>query len=198
MRSSGGSAIARADKLRLRWLSAVVAVMALLTIGWPLVSLAIANRRELAALSTLTIGPSQADLAKFTVGPGWSMIPTQTDPRLDYALRRGAVDLTITYVSLLDHAPDPHLWAGLQQILQISHPGVRLGRPSGFTTVHGSKGASAALTSAADIGTATVVRSPTGNYAIEMILIAPRHSNRLNLETAHRILRSLQLLAPGR
>jgi hypothetical protein len=196
VRSSDGSAVARADRLRLRWLTAVVSVMALLTVGWPLVSLAIANHKQLAALTTLTIGPSQSGLATVTVGPNWSMIPSQTNPRLDYSLRRGAVGLTIDYVAVIDRARDAHLWDGMREIVRINYPGVRLGQPSPFRTAHGNAGLAGPLAGAADVGTAALVRSPSGTFAIEMIIIGPRHSSRSNLTAARLVLRSLQLLAP--
>lgn len=195
MRSSD-RVVARADALRLRWLTVVVVVMAALTVGWPLVNLAVANRRTLAAGMSLVLGPSQADLARITVGPGWSMMPSQTDPRLDYALRRGKIDVTISYVAIIDSARTGELWAGLRRVILISNPGVRLGPPSPYRTLQGLSGAQGAITSPEDTGTATVVRSASGTFAIETIIIGPRHASHANLIAAHRIIHSIHMAAP--
>jgi hypothetical protein len=192
------SAVRRGDTLRLRWLTAVLVVMALLTVGWPLINLAVANRRTLAAGTTLQLGPGQADLAQFTVGPGWSMVPSQTDPRLDYSLRRGGVDMTVSYVAVIDGAQPAELWAGLRQVIRVSDPGVRLGPPSPYTTAQGRKGAEGTLASREETGIASAVLDPSGAFAVEMILLGPRHVGRRNLAAAHRIMHSLQIPARSR
>jgi hypothetical protein len=195
MRSSE-AAVTRANTLRLRWLTVVLVVMAGLTVGWPLINLAVSNRSALAAGTMLRLGPGKADLAEFTVGPGWLMVPSQTDPRLDYSLRRGAVDMTVSYVAVIDGARPAELWAGFQKVIQVSNPGVRLGPPSTYKTAQGRLGDEGMLSSSADTGTATVVRNASDTFAVEMILIGPRHGSHGNLAAAHRIMHSLQIPAP--
>jgi hypothetical protein len=195
---SGDPAVTRADTLRLRWLTVIIIVMAVLTAGWPLINIAVPNRRTLTSGTILTLGPSQADLARLTVGPGWSMVPSQTDPRLDYVLRRGHVEMVISYVALIDRAQTAYLWTGLRQVIEVSNPGVRLGRPSAFTTAQGRRGTQGVLASAADIGTATVVGNPSGTFAVEMVLVSPRRASRANLAAARQLMRSLHMVVPPR
>jgi hypothetical protein len=192
MRSSD-PAVTRSDTLRLRWLSVVLAVMALLTLGWPLINLAVPNRRTLAAGTMLPLGPGKAELARFTVGPGWSMMQSESDPRLDYSLRRGNVDMTVSYVDVIDAAQTAELWAGLRRVIQISNPGVSLGPPSAFRTAQGRRGDEGTLVSRQDTGTAAVVRDASGTFAVEAILLGPRDASRANLAAAHRIIHSLQM-----
>jgi hypothetical protein len=174
----------------------VIIVMATLTAGWPLLNRAVSDRQRIAPDSTLILGPSQSAAAAITVGPGWSLVTSQTDPHEDYALRRGVVALTMTYVSLLNGRQVTDLWAGLRMILKISHPGVSLGPPAAFTTSSGRRGLIGTLSSPAIFGTATVVAAPRHGFAVEMILIAPRHVTRLNLIAAHQIIRSLHMPDP--
>ncbi len=195
MRSSD-PAVTRADTLRVRWLTVVVIVMAVLTLGWPLINLAVSNRSMLAAGTILRLGPGKADLARFSVGPGWSMVPSATNPRLDYSLRRGAVGMTVSYVPVINGAQPAELWAGLRNVVRISEPGFHLGPPSPYTTAQGRKGAMGILASPEDRGIATIVRSASGAFAIEMILIAPRHASLANLAPARRIMHSLRIPAP--
>jgi hypothetical protein len=135
-------------------------------------------------------------MAEFTVGPGWSMVPSETDPRLDYSLRRGAVDMTVSYIAVIDGAQPTELWAGLGRVLRLSDPGVRLGRPSAYVTAQGRRGEQGTLASPEDTGRATVVRSPSGAFAVAMILIGPRHAARVNLAAARVVMRSLKIPAP--
>jgi hypothetical protein len=194
MRSSE-PAVTRADTLRFRWLTAVIVVMTLLTVGWPLISFAVPNRRALAAGTMLPLGPGQAELARFTVGPGWSMMQSETDPRLDYALRRGNIDMTISFVHVIADAQTAELWAGLRQLIQVSNPGVSLGPPSAFTTAQGRRGDRGTLAGPQDIGSASIVRDKSGTFAVEAIVLGPRHASRANLHAAHLIVLSLHM--PG-
>ena len=96
---------ASATKLRLRWLVIVVAVMALLTAGWPLLNIAVANRHPLAAGARLTVGTSPSNSAVVTVGAGWSLLSEQSNPMQGYLLQRGRVELSITHVVLVGRRP---------------------------------------------------------------------------------------------
>lgn len=192
MRSSD-PAVFRADTLRLRWLTVVLVVMAALTIGWPLINLAVPNRRTLVAGTMLKLGPGQTDLAKFTVGSGWTLVPSDTDPRLDYSLRHGLVGLTLSYVAIINNADTAQLWAGFRQAIRVSNPGLELGQPAPYTTVMGLKGDQGKVASRTRTGTATLIRTPSGTFAVEMILLGPRHAGRANLAAAHQVMHSLKM-----
>jgi hypothetical protein len=191
MRSDTGLPPANPERLRLRGLLIVIGIMAVLTLGWPLLNLAVANRRPIAPLTTLSVGPGRGDMARFTVGPGWSMQPSETDPRRDYALDRGPLDLSVSYVSLANGARGALLWSGLRQIVQISHPGIILGKPSPITTAQGHKGMTGTLTGAGLSGLATIVALPSRGFAIELIAVGPRHTSPANLQSTRLIMRSV-------
>lgn len=193
---SGDPDVTRADSLRLRWLTVIIVVMAALTLGWPLINMAVPNRSTLTAGTILSLGPSRADMARLKVGPGWWIVPSQTDPRLDYVLRRGPVELAISYVALLNRVQTAYLWTGLRQVIEVSNPGIRLGRPLAYKTTQGRRGAEGLLVSSADIGTATVVRNPSGTFAVEMVLVGPRRASRANLVAAQQLMESIRMVAP--
>jgi hypothetical protein len=73
---------------------------------------------------------------------------------------------------------------------------VGLGAPFTFTTASGRKGMAGSLNSQANSGTATIVAAPGRDFAVEMILLAPRHEHNLNLIAGHRILLSLDMAVP--
>src|SRR5262249_2184896 len=75
---------------RLRWLVTVMTVMALLTVGWPLLTSAVTDKLPLAGGTALRIGPAGPNSAVLRVGPGWSMRPAESNPARGYSLRRGA------------------------------------------------------------------------------------------------------------
>jgi hypothetical protein len=195
MRRSSDPAVTRADTLRFRWLTVVLVVMTFLTLGWPLIDVAVPNRRSLAAGTMLPLGPGQAELAKFTVGPGWSMMQSESDPRLDYALRRGNVDMIISFVHVISNAQTAELWSALRQVIQVSDPGVSLGPPSAFTTAQGRRGDRGSLTGPDERGTASIVRNNSGTFAVEAIVLGPRRASGANLAAAHLIVLSLHM--PG-
>jgi hypothetical protein len=195
MRRSSDPAVARADTLRIRWLTVVIVIMTFLTLGWPLIDFAVPNRRTLAAGTMLPLGPSHAEMAKLTVGPGWSMMQSDTDPRQDYALRRGNVDMMITFVHVIAAAQTAELWAALRQVIQVSDPGVSLGPATPFRTAQGRRGDRGALVGPDEKGTAAIVRDNSGTFAVEAIVLGPQRASRANLAAAHLIILSLHM--PG-
>jgi|HubBroStandDraft_4_1064222.scaffolds.fasta_scaffold09342_4 hypothetical protein len=195
MRSDTGLPPANPERLRLRGLLIVIGIMAVLTLGWPLLNLAVTNRNPLAPLTTLSVGPGRGDMARFTVGPGWSMRPAETNPRLEYSLQRGALDMSVSYVSLPDGAQGAQAWSGLRQIVQISHPGIILGKPSPITTAQGRKGMIGTISGAGLSGLATIVALPSRGFAIELIAVAPRRAVPANLQATRLVMRSV--LFPG-
>jgi hypothetical protein len=198
MRSDSGLPPANPERLRLRGLLIVIGIMAVLTLGWPLINLAVANRSPLSPLSTLSVGPGRGDMARFTVGPGWAMQPAETDPRLDYSLRRGGLAMSVSYVTLANGAQDSHLWSGLRQIVQISHPGIILGKPSPITTAQGRRGMTGTLTGAGLSGLVAVIALPARDFAIELIAVGPRHTSPANLQSTRLIMRSVVFPGAGR
>jgi hypothetical protein len=180
---------------RLRGLVTVVAVMAALTAGWPLASLAISDNKPLTAGQAFVIGPDTSRSARFAVGPGWSLRTTQSDPKQDYSLRYGKVDLSVTYVALSGRPPAARLWSGLGDILRVSNSTARLGRPRPVTDAQGRTGITGPVTEHGRSGTATIFPGPTGNFAIEMVILAPRSTTAASRVGARQVVRSIRFRA---
>jgi hypothetical protein len=179
-------------RLRLRWLSVVVAVMVLLTGGWPLANSLVADRHRLATGSTLRIGPSAADSARFTVGPGWLQVPSQTNPFMSYALRRGSLQVSVLFVALVNTSQTPELWTGLRKLVQAANPGARLGSPVTVVTAAGNRGLIGTLNAGSMTGLASEFPSPSKGFAIEMVALGPRTTRLLNLRATRLLMRSLR------
>ena len=191
MHGSGGAAAAFRGSTRLRWLAVIIAVMAVLTAGWPLLSRVVSDHRLLAANTRLSLGPSHQNSAIVTVGPGWTMQSGETNPRLIYHLDRGGVHLSIAYATLINNRQVGDLWAGLREVVQVNHPGATLSKPVEVRTMHGSAGELGVVRARDLVGTASVFAGPSRRFAIEMVIEAPNRSARLNLLAAQRIMRSL-------
>jgi hypothetical protein len=180
---------------RLRWLLAVLAVIVTLTAGWPLVSTTVAGDRPLAAGTTVTVGPSRASSGRVTVGPGWSVLTARSDPNRSYSLARGALRLSVRYVSLVSPPAQASLWRGLRQVLRIGNPGLTPGRPRVFTTSDGSQGLIAFLSGPGRTGQAAALAAPDGTFAIEMIMLGPPGTARVMRSAGLPVLRSLRFPA---
>jgi hypothetical protein len=204
MRSGGGSAAADSGPpdggsagisnpaLRLRYLVLVLVIMAVFTIGWPLLNRAVSNRHPLATLTTLTVGPGPGETADFTIGPGWSLLPADSDPRLTYSLSRGPLDMDVSYVALASPGESTGLWTGLRDIVRLDHPGVTVGQPSPITTAQGRRGMTSTLRGAGLSGTATIIAQPARKYAIELIMLAPTYVVQANLSATRIIIHSVR------
>ena len=190
-----GSASPRA---RLRWLLLVVAVMVLLTAGWPLLNSLVADKQKLPAGSALQIGPTGPDSATIRVGPGWTVLPGETDPSQGYLLRRGAVAVSIGYVSLVHAYQAASIWGGLRRLMRVSNPDVSLGPPTAVTSGQGNKGLSATATTARSTGAAAVFVAPSGTYAIRIIALAPPSARPAAAATWLLVTRSLRFPAAAR
>jgi hypothetical protein len=187
---------ATATRLRLRWLVIVVAVMALLTAGWPLLNSAVTNRQPLAAGSRLTVGTNPANSAVLTVrGAGWAELSDQSNPMQKYLLQRGKLELTIRHVLLAGRDQVPRLWQGLRQIISVTNPGLRLSRPVYITTGHRLRAITGLMTGAGIAGTATIVPGPSRGFGIEMIALAPRGTGEAVRAAAVAIMTSLRFTA---
>jgi hypothetical protein len=162
-------------RARLRWLVAVVTVMAVLTAGWPVLNSAVSDNLPLAGGTAIRIGPGGPNSAAVRVGRGWSLRPAESNPARGYSLRRGAAAVSIAYVRLASRSQAPRLWDGLRAILRIRDPGLRLGAPSAITSRQGRTGLTGALTSRGAAGAATIFVGPSGIFAIQMIVLAPRN-----------------------
>lgn len=191
MRGSDGAAASRPDSARLRWLAIVIAIMAVLTAGWPLLSLAVTDQDRLAANSKLVVGPGHSNSAVVRVGPGWLLHPGESNPHLAYSLQRGPADMSIAYVTLVNNRQVSDLWAGLREVVQIRHPGASLSAPIPVVSIHGAKGNLGVVRAPDLVGTAAVFAGPSRLFAIEMVVVAPKGTARLNLVAAQRIVRSL-------
>jgi hypothetical protein len=152
----------------------VVAIMALLTAGWPLLNMAVSDGHPLAAGSRLTVGPGPGSSGVVTVGPGWTLLAAESNPMRTYVIRSGHLDLSILHVPLVNGDQVPQLWEGLRQTLWLSDPAVRLSRPVLLTRGPGRRVITGLVSSPRLIGSATIFPAPSRQFAIEMIVIAPR------------------------
>jgi hypothetical protein len=185
--------------VRLRWLIITLAVMAALTVVWPLINLAVSSHRRVRAHSSLTVGPGGQHSASITVGPGWTE-DARTNPQRMYVLRRssvtGSVTLTFAYATLLDRGEVPALWTGLRRIIRLRYPGLTLQRPLTITDARNQTGQVGLATGPTLAGAAAIFPDPRLGFAIEMLIVAPRSVSRTEVAAARRILRSL-VLSPG-
>ncbi len=172
--------------------------MALLTAGWPLVDTAVANRQPLAAGSRLAIGSGAGNSAVFTVGRGWSLAPEQSDPNQGYLLRRSAVEVSILRVNLVNRSQAQHLWAGLRQILAVSSAGVRVGRVMYVRAPGGILRSTGVIATAQKVGTATIALAPSRQFAVVILVLAPRGTRLAMRAAGARIVRSLRFTAVRR
>jgi hypothetical protein len=175
---------------------AVAAVIALVTVGWPLASAALSDRQSLAAGSAVAIGPDRAHSARLTVGPGWSLLKAESDQRRSDILRLGPVELTVTFISLLSGGQAAELWAGLSRVLQAGHPGARLGSPKVMHSPGAGLGDDGSLTEAGMAGQAEVLADQRAGFAIELTVLGPRGADAAGMQAAARVIRSLRLGAP--
>jgi len=181
--------------VRLRWLIVVIAVMAVLTAGWPLVNLEVSNQHPIAAHTKLTVGTSTRNAASVVMGPGWTLQSSQSNPQLGYLLRRGPVELSISYVPAFGHSPMVHLLAGLRAIFLLSNPGASFSAPVVVTSEQGLKGLKCVVNVDGIVGVATVVPEPSGNFAIMLILLAHRNAVADMMATAQQVMRTLRFPA---
>lgn len=180
---------------RVRWLIAVISVMAALTAGWPLISLAVSDNHPASAGRPLTIGPDSTHSAQFTPGRGWVIRSAETDPHQVWTLRRGPVDVLVTHVWLATASQAGQLWPGLADILRLDNPSARLGKPAVLTSPQGDKGLTGTVTENGGAGQAAIFPGPTGNFAIEIVSMAPVRDTPAARSAALRVVRSLRFPA---
>jgi len=176
---------------RIRWLLTVVGVMVLLTAGWPLLNRTVSDSRPLAAGRSLTIGPGGALVARVTVGRDFRLLPAESNPRQQYSMQVGPAQLLVSSVSLPVPTSASRLWAGLRQVLSLSHPGTTLGRLTTMTTEQGQQGVTGAITSTTKAGLAAVFVAPAGKFAVDIVMIAPRAAVKRMKAAALILLRSV-------
>jgi hypothetical protein len=180
----------------LRWLAVVVAVMAVLTAGWPLLNAGVANRHPLPAGTRLAVGTGSTSSAAVTVGRGWALLSAESNSTQGYLLAHGPLRLSINHVTLVGPNRGPHLWQGLRRILALSNPGLRLGRPVLITSGHTLKAVIGMITGPNVVGSATIVPGPSREFDIEMIMLTPRSSSLGLRLMAAGVISSLTFRAP--
>jgi hypothetical protein len=181
---------------RLRELLLVFIVIVIVTAGWPLVNLIVPNKHPPASTGTLAVGPNHAHSALFSVGRGWSVTPSMSTPGLAYTLQQGSVQLLITYVNVVALSDIHDLWTALGQIAQLLYPGASLAKPVPTVSSQGHHGMTGRMSVDAQSGTATIFPLPTGSYAIEMILVAPKNAAPGLKSMAEQIMRSVRFPEP--
>jgi hypothetical protein len=195
---AGRGPAAAAPRLRLRWLAAVVAIMAMLTAGWPLLDSTVANRQPLAAGAKVTVGSGPRTSGTVTVGPGWYVQSAQSNPLHQYVLSQDGVVLVIRPVSLVGSRQVTFVWLGMRQILSVTNPGTELSEPVITRTDHGMRALTGRISGLGLIGMVTIVLSPSKAFAIGMVILATRGTSRELLESAHRTVLSLVFSPPTR
>jgi hypothetical protein len=157
----------------LRSLIIVVTVIVVLTVGWPLVSMAVSDEQPVAAGQPLTIGPADSRSATFTPGPDWVVRSGETDSIERWSLSDGPVDVTVAYVTLVSPSQAGRLWPGLQSTLLLGDASAVLGRPATFASADGGKGLTGTVTANDWAGQAAVFPGPAAHFAIEIVSVAP-------------------------
>ena len=163
-------------RARLRWLLTVVAVMTVLTAGWPLLNSAVSDNLPLAQGAAIRIGAAGAHSAVVRVDRGWSLRPAESNPTQGYLLHRGAATVSIAYVSLASRSQAPRLWDGLRAILRLRSPALKIGEPTVITSRQGRAGLTGAVASRNTAGAATIFVGPSGTFAIRLIVLVPRNA----------------------
>jgi hypothetical protein len=179
----------------LRWLIIVVSVIVVLTVGWPVVSLAVSDDQPVAAGQPLTIGPGGSHSATFNPGPGWAVRSAATNTVESWRLSDGSVDLTVAYVILLGPSQVGRLWPGLQRTLLLGDASARLGRSATFISADGAKGLTGTVTANESAGQATVLVGPDADFAIEIVGAAPVHDRAAAQAATALVARSLRFPA---
>jgi len=192
MSSRADNAAPRSGRTRLFVLAVVLAVMTLLTAGWPLLNMAVSDNRGVAADSKLTVGTSSRSSGTVTMGPGWSMESAQSDPEDSYSLQRGSVQMSLDYINLINMAQTTDLWSGLRRLVSLEHRGFTLSEPAPITSVDGYEGLLGLLADKSMAGTAAIFPSPSRRYAIEIIVLSPRQEAASVVPAVIRTIRSLQ------
>ena len=177
---------------RVRGLVTVIAVMVALTAGWPLLNLTVSDNQPVAAGERLSVGPDSAHSARFTVGTDWSVLSSESDPKRAYSLRRGGMDMTVTYVTVPSSSRADRLWSGLRDILRVSSAAFRLGRPAPVKDPQGAEGISGVVTENGREGTATIYPDLSEGFAIEMVMLAPRSATAASRAAARQVIRSIR------
>lgn len=166
----------------------VLAVIALLTGGWTLVSAPLSDTEPVSAGTSLEVGPG--GVAEVTVADGgWQLSRAATDLDEIYALTRGDVDLSIRHVPLLSEPSPEELWSAFQKTVRAS--GGTLGEPSAMTTQSGQSGQSGSLQQEERSGTAYAVPAPDGTFAVEFTVLGGSDAAAADLSSAEQVVPSL-------
>ena len=180
---------------RLRWLITVLGLMVLLAAGWPLVSRAVSGNQPAAAGLPLTIGLDSTHSAQFTLGRGWVIRSAESDPKQQWVLQRGPVDMSVTYVSLVNPAQASQLWPGLHNILRLGDSSAQLGQPAPLTSPQGGHGLTGTVSVNDRAGQAVVFPAAGEDFAIEIVSVAPAENSQAARTAAAQLVRSLRFPA---
>jgi hypothetical protein len=154
-------------------LIAILVLIAALAVGWPLASGAVSGNKPLAAGTVLPLGPDSGHLARFTIGPGWVLNQSDSNPKMNYVLQNGSVRLDVVYVWLITRSEAGNLWSGLRRLLQAGNPAAQLSQPATSAGSHGLRGQTGVLRQRGQVGQATIYLAPGKTFAIELISLGP-------------------------
>jgi hypothetical protein len=101
-------------------------------------------------------------------------------------------------VSLVNRGQVQLMWQGLRRILSITDPGSRLSKPAIIRTGHRLPALTGFVTGQRLIGAATIYPGPSGEFAIQMVVLAPRNTSGALRAAAVRVVTSFTFTAQSR
>ncbi|MFI6521162.1 hypothetical protein ACIBF1_36805 [Spirillospora sp. NPDC050679] len=176
-------------------LAAVVAAVAALTGGWPLLNAAVGDaldRQRLAAGEVLLLGGGDYS-ARLTVGRGWTMRKSASNSAQGYTLTRGAVELRVNRLVPAGRPTLRQLWGGLREVLRTGDPGAALGGPRPAGDGLAGPAARNGMT-----GTLTVRFAPDRRTAVSTTALGGRGAAARDRAAAGRVVESLTFVRGSR
>ncbi|MBW8482591.1 hypothetical protein [Actinomadura parmotrematis] len=152
--------------MRMRAVLIAAAVVVALTAGWPTLEALLPDTGAAPAGTPLRIGPEDDDSARFTLGPGWSVVRAETSPDRSWMLSREGVVMDVAYLTPARGTTPAALWNGLRDVTRVQDPDAALSAPAPATTRQGVRGQTGRLRQNGETGTLTVFRSPRGGFAV--------------------------------
>lgn len=150
----------------------VLALMAALTAGWPLIDRTLNDHEPVRNGAVLELGPDDDIALLRVVGEGWALSKSASDPHSAYAFSRDGADVVVGYVDLSGGGEAGELWSGLRRVQSVADGDSRLGGPRPVTGTRGAKGRTGTLTRDGRTGTATLWLPPDRSYAVEVTVLA--------------------------
>jgi hypothetical protein len=190
MNTVPGSLTASSDAARVPWRAvlAVLAVIAVLTGGWPLLNSVLADGQPLPDRTALVLGPSDHAAIVVPSGGGWVLSKSSSNPQQNYLLHRGGIELSVDYVSLSSTADAAKVWPGITQLVRLGHGHLGTGEPS--ASIHGNPGETATLRDGARTGSVTSYIAPDRSYAVRYTVLGSPAASAADRSAAEQTVRA--------